>query len=233
MRVFDLNWMQLRDRAAKDDRAVLPIGSTEQHAYLSLGVDAILAERVSLEAAAPLSLPVFPAINYGFTPNFVDYPGTVTLSLATFTAMVSEVLDGIARAGFRRIVVVNGHGGNAPAQAMTFEWLGRHRGHQVKWHNWWAAPKTLAKAHSFDRVATHASWMENFPWTRVEGAAMPSSSKPQVPYENFSQLDPARKKELIGDGNFGGLYQRGDDEMRAIWDVAVEETRAVMTDGWL
>jgi len=233
MRVHDLNWMQLRDLAAADDRAVLPIGSTEQHAYLSLGVDAILAERVALEAAEPLRLPVFPTIAYGFTPNFVDYPGTVTLRLATFTAMVSEVLDGIARAGFRRIVVVNGHGGNAPAQSMILEWLERHRGCQVKWHNWWAAPKTLAKAHAFDRVATHASWMENFPWTRVAGATMPRTAKSQISYEAYAQLDPGRKKDLIGDGNFGGLYQRIDEEMQAIWAVGVEETRAVMTDGWL
>ena len=47
MRIADMNWMQVRDHAAKDDRAVLPIGSTEQHAYLSLSVDSILSERVA------------------------------------------------------------------------------------------------------------------------------------------------------------------------------------------
>ena len=60
MRIADMNWMQVRDHAAQDDRAVLPIGSTEQHAYLSLAVDSILAERVALEAAEPLGIPVFP-----------------------------------------------------------------------------------------------------------------------------------------------------------------------------
>ena len=60
MRIADMNWMQVRDHAARDDRAVLPIGSTEQHAYLSLAVDAILSERVRVEAAEPLGIPVFP-----------------------------------------------------------------------------------------------------------------------------------------------------------------------------
>src|SRR5262245_42554757 len=92
MRIADMNWMQ-----ARDDRAILPIGSTEQHAYLSLAVDAILAERVAVEAAEPIGLPVFPVINYGLTPNFVDYPGTVTLRLSTLSAVVQDVLDGIVR----------------------------------------------------------------------------------------------------------------------------------------
>ena len=56
MRIHDMTWMQVEDYLAADDRCVLPLGSTEQHAYLSLGTDAILAERVSLEAAHPLGV---------------------------------------------------------------------------------------------------------------------------------------------------------------------------------
>lgn len=232
MRVIDMNWMQLRDHVARDDRAVLPIGSIEQHGYLSLGVDAILAERVSLEAAEPVAVPVYPVISYGFTPNFVAFPGTVTLRQSTFIAMVSDVLDSMARAGFRRIVVVNGHGGNAPAQSAIYEWLDRHPGCQVKWHNWWAGPKTMAKALEIDTVATHASWMENFPWTRIGNVEMPSTNKPVVPLAAFQQLDPIRKKEMLGDGNFGGLYRRSDEEMQAVWDVGVAETREAVVGGW-
>ena len=50
MRIRDLNWMQLEEYLSRDDRIVLPVGSTEQHAYLSLETDNILAERVSVEA---------------------------------------------------------------------------------------------------------------------------------------------------------------------------------------
>ena len=52
-RVADMNWMQVEDYLQFDNRCVLPLGSTEQHAYLSLATDALLAERVSLEAAEP------------------------------------------------------------------------------------------------------------------------------------------------------------------------------------
>jgi creatinine amidohydrolase len=232
MRIADMNWMQVRDHAARDDRAVLPIGSTEQHAYLSLAVDAILSERVSVEAAEPLAVPVFPVINYGLTPNFVEYPGTVTLRLSTLCAVVTDVLDGIARSGFRRIVIVNGHGGNTPAHGTVLEWLDSHRGCQVKWHNWWNAPKTWAKVQAIDPKASHASWMENFPWTRLGNVAMPAETKPMMDQARFIRLDPAAKKALLGDGNYGGLYQRSDQDTAALWEVAVAETRSLIADDW-
>jgi creatinine amidohydrolase len=232
MRIAEMNWMQVRDRARRDDRAVLPIGSTEQHAYLSLAVDAILSERVAVEAAEPLAIPVFPVINYGLTPNFVEYPGTVTLRISTLCAVVQDVLTGIVRSGFRRIVVVNGHGGNSPAHGAVLEWLGENRGVQVKWHNWWSAPKTMGKVMETDPLASHASWMENFPWTRLKGVELPKAQKPMMDVARFTAIDPVAKKELLGDGNYGGLYQRSDEEMLAIWRIAVEETRALMTDGW-
>ena len=59
MRISDMNWMQLEDYLQHDDRTVLPLGSTEQHAHLSVCTDSILSERVSLEAAEPLDVPVF------------------------------------------------------------------------------------------------------------------------------------------------------------------------------
>jgi creatinine amidohydrolase len=232
MRISEMNWMQVRDHAAKDDRAVLPIGSTEQHAYLSLCVDAILAERVAVEAAAPLKIPVFPTLNYGLTPSFVEYPGTVTLRMSTMCSIVTDVLDGMVRSGFRRIVIVNGHGGNAPAHGAVLEWLDQHRGLQVKWHNWWNAPQTFAKVQAIDTVASHASWMENFPWTRLANVAMPADQKPMMDTQAFQKLDPVAKKTLLGDGNYGGHYQRPDADMLALWHIAVTETRGVLSENW-
>ena len=232
MRIAEMNWMQVEKHVMRDRRAVLPMGSTEQHAQLSLCVDVILAERVSVEAATPLEVPVFPALSYGFTPNFTDFAGTVTLRLSTLCALVCDVLDGIARAGFRQIVIVNGHGGNSPAHGAVLEWLGSHRGVQVKWHNWYNAPKTWEKVKAIDPVATHASWMENFPWTRLPGAATPTISKPVLDLARYQRLDPGGKKGLLGDGNFGGLYQRPDAEMQALWDVAVAETRTIIATDW-
>lgn len=88
MRLLDLNWSQVEAYLERDDRAAIPLGSTEQHAGLSLGVDTILAERIALEAAQPLNVVVFPALPYGVAPYFAAFPGTVTLRLNTYFAVV-------------------------------------------------------------------------------------------------------------------------------------------------
>lgn len=233
MRISDMHWQQVEDYLRRDDRAVLPLGSTEQHAYLSLSTDSILAERVAGEAAEPLGVPVFPALAYGITPYFQAYPGTVSLRVSTYLRLVGDILDGLYGQGFRRIVVVNGHGGNTPAQTLLDEWLLGRPGAQVKWHNWWNAPKAWAKVQAIDPVASHASWMENFPWTRLAGVAQPAAQKPPVDISVLRQAGPAAVRSGLGDGNFAGLYQRDDDEMQALWDVAVAETRALIEGPWV
>jgi creatinine amidohydrolase len=230
MRVHDMNWMQVEQYLKRDDRAVLPLGCTEQHAYLSLATDSILAERVAAEAAEPLGVPVFPVIAYGLTPSFRAYPGTVTLRLETLVAVVRDVLDALAGSGFRRIVIVNGHGGNAPAQAFAREWMAARPGVAVKFHNWWNAPAVWRKVQELDPVASHASWMENFPWTRLADVAMPAEQKPMVDLPGH--IGPEAVRERLGDGNFGGRYVRPDDELYALWREAVAETRALIADGW-
>ena len=92
--------------------------------------------------------------------------------------------------------------------------------------------QNVGKVKAIDPVATHASWMENFPWTRLPGATTPTSSKPMLDLARYQRLDPGGKKSLLGDGNFGGLYQRSDDEMQALWDVAVAETRSIIATDW-
>jgi len=83
MRVKECNWMQLEAYLEGDDRIVLPLGSTEQHGYLSLATDSILSERVAAEAAEPLGVPVLPALPYGLTPYFGAYPGSPSLRMST------------------------------------------------------------------------------------------------------------------------------------------------------
>ena len=232
MTIAAMNWSQVEAYLETDNRAVLPLGSTEQHAGLSLSVDSILSERVATEAAAPLGVPVFPVVPYGLTPYFLAYPGSVSLRVATYVALVRDILDSLHGQGFRRILVVNGHGGNQPAAALAIEWMADHPGTAVKFHNWWNAPKTFAKVQAIDPVASHASWMENFPWTRLAGVAQPDERKPMVDFDRMRVLPPAGVRRLLGDGNFGGLYERPDADMLAIWEVAVAETRALLQGPW-
>jgi creatinine amidohydrolase len=232
MRIADMNWMQVEAYLKQNDLAVVPLGCTEQHAWLSLSTDSILAERVAVEAAEPLGVPVFPAVAYGLTPYFMAYPGSITLRMNTYLALIRDILDSLHGSGFRHIVFVNGHGGNTPADVLAAEWLMDHPDAYIKFHNWWNAPQTWAKVQTIDPAASHASWMENFPWTRLPGVTMPAEQKTVAPRTGKARLVGPALRAHYGDGNFNGLYQRNDEDMLALWQVAVAETRALIAEGW-
>ena len=195
MRISEMNWMMVEEYLGRDDRAVLPLGCTEQHAYLSLSTDSILAERLAVEAAESVGVPVFPVLAYGITPYFRAFPGTITLRVGTYMSVVGDILDAIAEHGFKRILIVNGHGGNTPAQGFIGEWMGDHPGVRIKFHNWWNAPKVWAQLQAIDPVASHASWMENFPWTRLAKVNVPSRAEAD---ERSGETAPPRSEISAG-----------------------------------
>ncbi|MEY2584218.1 MAG: creatinine amidohydrolase [Verrucomicrobiota bacterium] len=232
MRIAEMTWMMLEEYLRRDDRCVLPLGSTEQHAFLSLSVDSILAERLSVEAAESLGVPVFPVLAYGITPYFRAFPGTITLRAHTYLSVVRDILDSICEHGFKRILIVNGHGGNVPAQGLVAEWLADHPGMRIKFHNWWNAPKVWAQVQATDPVASHASWMENFPWTRLANVQLPPEQKPMTDLDTVRQLDAKALRTYLKDGNWGGVYQRADAEMMEIWKVVIAETQELLDRNW-
>ncbi|CAM4119155.1 creatininase family protein [Deinococcus marmoris] len=230
--IEQMNWMQVEQYLKTDDRCILPLGSTEQHAYLSLCVDNILPWKLAHDAVGDSGVPVFPVLPYGITPYFRAYPGSINIRVQTYLAVVRDILDDLHEQGFRRILIVNGHGGNTPAQGFAAEWMADHPGTQVKFHNWWNAPGVWAQVQATDANASHASWMENFPWTRLEGVTMPDVEKTGIDLNHMRLLDPKGLREYLAEGNFGGRFQRPDGDMHAIWDVAVAETRALLEGGW-
>lgn len=232
MRIAAMNWMQVEDYLKNDDRCVLPLGSTEQHAYLSLCVDDILAEKMAVDAAEPLGIPVFPVLNYGITPYFRGYPGTISLRVETYLRVIQDILDGLRESGFRRILLVNGHGGNSPAGAYAVEWMAANPDTTVRFHSWFNAPKTDAKVQEIDTVASHASWMENFPWTRLPDVQLPDTQKQMIDIDKLRLMNPKEVRDYLVDGNFGGYYQRSDADMQALWEAGVAETRTLLMEGW-
>jgi creatinine amidohydrolase len=115
MRWEEMSWLEIgaldRDRTI----VVLPVGSVEQHGgHLPTGTDTYLATAVSHAAAE--SMPdavVLPSPWYGLSAHHMHFPGSITLTAETMTSMVSDVIASVVAHGFRRIVVINGHGGNA------------------------------------------------------------------------------------------------------------------------
>ncbi|MHC5062976.1 MAG: creatininase family protein [Planctomycetota bacterium] len=232
MRIADSNWMQIEKYLERDDRCVLPIGSTEQHGYLSLCVDAILAERVAIEAAEPTGVPVYPVMPFGSAPYYAAYPGSISLRVETLLAVVRDFIDSVHQAGFRRILIVNGHGGNAAVGNLARDLMAEKPGLCIKFHSWWNGPEVMAKAHELEPNPSHANWFENFPWTRLAGVEMPKAAKPVPDISLVNLSSPQQARELLGDGVYGAAYQIADAAMAELWAVGVEETRQQLEAGW-
>ncbi len=232
MRLYDYNWMQLEAYLREDDRVVVPLGSVEQHAYLSLGTDAIVAERCAIEAAEGTAVPVLPVLPFGLTPRFTEYPGTITLRPGVYVEVVRDVLDGLVAHGFGRMLLVSGHVGNAPALDVARDWQREHPDTQVLFHGGLAEPSVWALANEVDAEAGHASWVENFPWTRVGAAPTPKDRKPMVDRGALRAASATRMRELLGDGSFGGPYAMSDDTMGELWAALVADVREALFNGW-
>ena len=118
MRV-SVEWAELAypDLAAADRErtvVVLPVGSLEVHGpHLPLGLDALVVHRVAVEAAkrSPPAV-VLPPLFYAYVPENRHFPGAISLSGSTFLKLLEEVCDEVYRNGFKRILILNGHGGN-------------------------------------------------------------------------------------------------------------------------
>ena len=94
---------------------VLPVGSVEQHGrHLPVGTDSLLAHAISLAAAARMEgrVAVLPPPWYGFSAHHMRFAGTITLSASTMLALVKDIAASVIAHGFRRLLIVNGHGGN-------------------------------------------------------------------------------------------------------------------------
>ncbi|MCB1058279.1 MAG: creatininase family protein, partial [Acidobacteria bacterium] len=114
----ELSWPKARERFAETDTALLPVGAVEQHGYhLPLDIDAwdadYLCRRVAEACSDPKPL-VLPLMPYGVSYHHDDFPGTLSISPETLSSLVYEVGMAAARHGIRKLIIVNGHGGNAP-----------------------------------------------------------------------------------------------------------------------
>jgi len=116
----DMSW---RDFAAADMArtvAVLPLAAIEQHGpHLPVGTDAFIGEGYLERAIArmPADWPVLflPPQTIGASDEHAEYPGTLTLPLTTLVETLTAIGEGVARAGCRKLVFINAHGGNVPA----------------------------------------------------------------------------------------------------------------------
>ncbi len=146
-RLAELNWRDFRDLVpAQYDAVVIPIGTVEAHGGIPLGTDIIIPEYLADRLARRLGLVVAPTVNYGVTRTLLPYPGSHTVTSATFERYVTELLTGFGRMGFAKVVVVNGHGGHLSELRAAAQAAYREAGlFTVVLHWWLLAPEASVK----------------------------------------------------------------------------------------
>ena len=146
----ELRAPELRALAEADALVIIPVGSTEQHGpHLPVQVDARLAAEVARRAAVRISehgsVVVAPTLWCGLAEHHMAFGATITLDFATFHALIRCVCDSILRHGFRRLALLNGHGGNIKALDVIAGELQRELGVRVLSATYWTV-SGVAKA---------------------------------------------------------------------------------------
>jgi len=143
-----LTWKQFRNLVPSTTETVLlPIGTVEAHGPGPLGTDAIIPAYLAGRLAGPLEALVAPTVTYGITRSLIGFPGSLTVSQASFESYLLDIGLALSQAGFRRILMINGHGGNNEALKRVAEelWL-RRRVRSAAVH-WWLAAAELSQRH--------------------------------------------------------------------------------------
>lgn len=220
MRFEDHNWMQVEDYLKKDDRVILILGACEQHGYLSLLTDTKIPLALAEAASEKTGVLLAPPLNFGCSPYFLDYPGTISLRLHTYLDIVEDILRSLYGAGFRRVLILNGHGGNTPVKTHLVELHNELPNLKLRWYAWWTTQTLADIARKYNLDTQHANWEEAFDFTRV--TELPETVKP-IPDVGGKILDKGAVREVYGDGVFGGAYQADLAIMQEVFDACLAD----------
>jgi creatinine amidohydrolase len=219
MRFDEMNWMDIEAYLKQDDRVLVILGATEQHGYLSLMTDVKIPQALADAASQHTGVLVAPALNFGVSPYFMAYPGTISLRSGVFLEVVEDIISSLHQAGFRRILVLNGHSGNDGAKVRLVEIANRLPGLKLSWYAWWQSHSVEAIAVKHEIKPYHASWLEAFPFTLVSD--LPEGNKTPPSTRGILNADEAR--HAYGDGVFGGAYQVDPAVMNEIFAAALQD----------
>ena len=220
MHFADKNWMGVEEYLKQDQRVMLVLGACEQHGALSLLTDVRIPAALAQAASQRSGVLIAPPVNFGCSPYFLDYPGTISLKLHTYLNLVEDILRSLYGTGFRKCLILNGHGGNTAVRTHLVELVNELPDLQLRWYAWWTTKTVdeIARKHNLD--PQHANWLEAFDFTTVSN--LPEKAKP-VPKIPRDILDKSATRKVYGDGSFGGRYQANQEVMQEMFDACLED----------
>ena len=196
---------QLRALAQQDAIVILPVASLEQHGpHLPVEVNSRLGEEVAARTAAKAQARgqptiVLPVLWTGLSEHHMSFSGTITLDFPAFSAVVECVVRSVLRDGFKRIVLLNAHGGNENAlRTITDELTPKYRVPIVQFTYWYAAAVPIAKILETQGGLQHACEAET---------AMMMAVRPELVAEDRIPLAKVNMTPDVSDVAGGGVYR--------------------------
>ena len=140
----NMTWPMVEQYLQQRQSIILPVGSCEQHGPTGLiGTDAITAEYLAAEFSRHSQILLAPCVEYGMAMHHMAFPGSATLSPETYTAVIRDLLLSFQKHGFRKILIINGHGGNIPflqGAICSIKHGEPNSRLEVYIENWWNSP---------------------------------------------------------------------------------------------
>ncbi len=156
-----ITWQEFhRQVPNKLSRAILPIGTVEAHGVCALGTDNLIPTDLAESIADALEAMICPTIPYGMVKGLAGYPGSIPVSGNAFTAYVTEIMIALARQGFERIIVLNGHGGNTGALKDAAYEAHQTTGKKYVVVDWWYLASPVCEK-VYGQAGGHAGCDEN------------------------------------------------------------------------
>lgn len=140
-----LGWQEFAELVPERIETVLiPTGTLEPHGVLPNGSDNIAPEAMARELAERLNALVAPTLNYGVTGKLDAFPGTFSIDSTIYEALITDIMTGLARNGFKNLIILNGHGGPQTAiLQQVAERVGREQRVRTLVANWWSVASDI------------------------------------------------------------------------------------------
>ena len=203
----EMSWEEAKQYLEHDDRVVLPLGATEEHGrHLGLGTDHIEAEAIARGVGEQTNVAVAPTLNYGMSHAQLSFPGTISLRPTTLIAVLEDLFRSFYRHGFRRVLVVNGHGGNAASLNSALQVVASDLPElRAKVFEWWTDQESYRVVIDLlgPQVGSHASPGE----TAFMLAVRPSAVKLERLTGRDAPVQPTR--EVVTMNTFAEKYPDG------------------------
>lgn len=231
MNLHEKTWPQIESYLKEKKSILIPVGSTEQHGPTGLlGIDWLTAYHISEQVGVRTQTLVAPPLCIGMALHHMAFPGTISFQPTTYIQVLCEIVDSLAKHGFREFIFVNGHGGNiAPITTAMSQILNAQQNYKMKLLNWWHLPEVT----DYEKIAfgdengfhatcgeisvtmfTHPQAHQNIPAMTFTVDKSPRSHWP---------MSPAQFREHFPDGRMGSNPSLASKEHgEKLFEIAIQ-----------